>query len=138
MSSSDKRPEYDYIIHDAKGSRKVIDGKEYPLEEKDLPKDHRDTGCTECSYVADANIIRMFPEVRALRESVGIEPVFVGKFTMPKWSGHSSFYLFQCASCAELSVDYPHGYHGEFVYVRCRSCGERFDFSSPDHREVYK
>ena len=65
MDSSGNRG-YDYLITDENGTRKVIDGVEYPVTEDELPKKHQGSGCTECQFVPDQNSILLYSVPREL------------------------------------------------------------------------
>lgn len=139
MSSGQAVRDYDYLITDSNGTRKVKDGIEYPATENDLPKKHQDSDCTECTFVGDQETILAFKVDRQLRQTVWYEPVFVGKFTMPGWVGHSGFYLFKCRECDEVCVDYSHGYTDfGLMYLACRYCGEGLPLEVTKERSIYE
>lgn len=127
MDSKPTVGDFDYTIIDPKGIKGMKDGMEYPITEDEWQKahpEHKDTGCTECTFVQDQETLFTFFVARELKEKVGKRPVFVGKFTMPKWVGHSGFYVFRCKECNEVSVDYPHGYtNWELCYLWCQRHG---------------
>lgn len=128
---SDKNHGYDYLITDSNGTRKVINGVEYPATETDLPKEHKDSGCKECSFVQDKETLLLYVIKREARERATAKPSFVGKFSMTGWVGHCGFYLFRCRECGKVSVDYPHGYTSDGLisglsYLRCDGCGLKF------------
>jgi len=139
MSSGETVRDYDFLITDSNGTRKVKNGIEYPITEDDLPKKHQDSGCTECIFVGDPETILAFKVNRQLRQTVGYKPIFVGKFTMPGWVGHSGFYLFKCKECNEVCVDYPHGYtdYG-LIYLVCCFCGEKLPLEVTEERSIYE
>ncbi len=80
--------------------------------------------CDECTFVPDIEFIaRTLPS--DVMGKISKEPVFIGSFTMPDWTGHSKFYVFRCAACKEIVVDYPHGYtsHG-YLFLCCYGCAK--------------
>ena len=96
---------------------------EYSTAENGLSKKHRNSGCTECVFASDKETLLIFMVDRKIRQAAGYDPIFVGKFTMPGWVGHSRFYLFKCGECNEVCVDYPHGYTGKgYIFLRCGDC----------------
>ncbi len=133
MDSGQNDRGYDYLIYDSKGVRKVVDGIEYPATEDDLPKKHKDSGCKECTFADNRESLLLYSTPRELKEKAGREPVFVGKFTMPSWTGHLGFYIFVCPNCESLNVDYPHGYS---MRLDCNTCGYRLAYSKKKHREI--
>ncbi len=136
---SDKGHAYDYLITDSRGTRKVIDGVEYPATEDDLPKEHKNSGCTDCNFVQDKETLFTFLVPRDLKHKATNKPLFVEKFTMPGWTGHSGFYLFRCESCGHISVDYPHGYTGfGLMYLRCDNCQEKLPLEVSEERAIYE
>lgn len=140
MNSGEDIRDYDYLITDSNGTRKVKDGIEYPATEDDLPKKHQDSGCTECTFVGDRETILAFMVDRQLKQTVEYDPVFVGKFTMPQQVGHSGFYLFKCKECGVVCTDYPHGYtDGGYMYLRCDNCRRQLVITESDAwgREIY-
>lgn len=96
--------------------------------------------CSECTFVPDADTLLTFCVSRELRNSVSHEPVFVGKFTMNGWVGHSGFYLFHCPDCEDVCVDYPHGYRENgYLYIRCGRCRYEVTFTpGRKYKEIYK
>lgn len=67
------------------------------------------------------------------------KPVFVGKFTMPNWVGHSGFYLFKCQKCESVNVDYPPGYTAYgLLYLQCDNCKEMLVLEVTDERDLYE
>ncbi len=50
--------------------------------------------------------------------------VSLGKFTLPGWPSHATWYLFECGSCGTIQKNYPQRYtdHG-FVKLPCEGCG---------------
>ena len=52
-----------------------------------------DHECSKCTFVASMEDIYVSPQV--LREPPR-KPVHLGAFTMPKFSGHANFYVFEC------------------------------------------
>ncbi len=123
MSSATTVRGYDYLITDTLGTRKVINGVEYPLTEVELieyRKEHKDSGCIECSFISDVDALFIYHVSREQKTMAGFDPVFIGTYTMAKWKGHSEFYLFRCSVCDEAVVDYPHGYNGR---LNCGKCG---------------
>ncbi len=134
--------EYDYTILDKDGHRGVKDGKEFPISDEEWQRthsEHRNVDCKECAFAADTESLLTFNVPRKLREKAGGKPVFVGKFTMPGWSGHSGFYLFKCTECGRVCVDYPHGYtDGGCLYLRCDHCRFKVVLTPRKYREVYE
>ena len=95
--------------------------------------------CPECRFVPDAGNLLAFLVPKEEREKANQKPVFVGKFTMPGWSGHSGFYIFRCPECEEVSIDYPHGYcENGCLYICCDICQFRIVFYPRQYREVYQ
>lgn len=144
MSPVAGSPDYDYTIMDKNGIRGVKDGKEFPISEEEWQRmhpEHRNMDCKECIFVADAETLLTFFVDRKLREKAGAKPVFVGKFTMARWSGHSGFYLFKCSNpeCEKVCVDYPHGYTSEgFLFLRCDRCRFKIILYPRKYREIYE
>ncbi len=128
MDSVASRQDYDYTITDADGHIGVKDGKKYPITDEEWQKaypEHRNTDCKECTFVLDVETILAFHVPKNERDKAIPEPKFIGKFTMSGWSGHSSFYLFQCKYDGTVVVDYPHGYTPlGSCYLRC-ACGTK-------------
>lgn len=123
MSSTNTLAEYDYIVFDSRGFRKVINGIEYPLtdaESEEYRREHKDTDCAECLFVTDHETLLTFNIEKEQKGTVGEEPVFIGNYTMPKWKGHLPFYLFRCICCGEAVVDYPHGYNNRLNCMKCK------------------
>ena len=141
MESSLVLPVYDHVIMDSEGIKGFKDGKEYPISEEDWKKahpEHRYSGCKECAFASDIAQLFAFNVSREVREKATKEPKFVGKFTMSGWTGHSGFYLFKCAECGSVGVDYPHGYHGSYWYLRCGECNYTLDLNSSRYRSIYQ
>lgn len=142
MSSVSNCLDYDYIVLDSKGRRGVKDGKEYPITEEDWQRahpEHRNTECKECTFVPDAETLLTFHVSREVRGTASDQPEFVGKFTMPGWSGHSGFYLFRCPDCDDTCIDYPHGYTSEgCLYIRCDHCRFKIVFTPRKYKDVYR
>lgn len=140
MSSGEAVRDYDYLITDSNGTRKVKNGVEYPAGEDDLPKEHKNSGCTECTFVSDKETILVFKVDRQLKKTVNHIPIFVGNFTMPQWVGHSGFYLFKCKECRVVCSDSPHGYtDGGYMYLCCDNCRRQLVITESDAwgREIY-
>lgn len=133
--------DFDMVELGAGGIFGIKDGVKYLISQeewREMNPEHRNTGCTECTFVQDqATLFTLFVS-RELKETVGNDPVFVGKFTMPGWVGHSGFYLFKCKGCESVVVDYPHGYHGSYWYLRCKDCRHSLDMSSSKFRHIYQ
>lgn len=102
---------------------------------------HDTAACPEgCTYVADRAFIHPTPAQmaaaehtlgRILRALVGLldgESLFVpiGRFALPGWPGCNVWYLFQCAECEEMSVDYPRG--SGYLSFTCQNaaCGTKW------------
>lgn len=138
-----KGTHYDYTVHDRKGIIGVKDGVEYPISKEDWERenprvDHKDTNCTECSFVSDADTLFMFNITREQKERASHNPEFVGKFTMPGWTGHSGFHLFKCQECGTVCVDYPHGYTDNgLLYLRCKDCRTNLVLRPKEERAIY-
>ena len=95
--------------------------------------------CPHCSFVSDRDDILLYRVNDELREMVDIHPQPIGCFTMPDWEGHSMFYLFRCAECHNVAIDYGHGYtNGPFHYLTCSHCRGRLVLDKPEHRYVYE
>lgn len=137
MDSAEKTADYDYIITDANGSRKVKDGVESPMsadELKEMRREHKDSGCKECAFVQTKEILLSYIVDREDKLRAAYKPRFYGKFTMIGWVGHSSFYLFKCRSCGEVAIDYPHGYRpGGYCYIRCDECRSEILLKEKEH-----
>ncbi len=138
MDSETNRPDYDYIISDANGRRKVVGDKEFPITEEEYRREnpyHKDSGCTECSFVQDKETLLLWVISREAKEKATPEPSSIGKFTMPGWTGHSSFYLFRCEYDGTVVVDYAHGYttFGS-CYLRC-ACGAKLILTKKEDYE---
>lgn len=133
--------DFDHTIHDSRGIVGVKDGVEYPVSEEDWKKahpEHRNVDCKECTFVLDTASILSLYVPREVRDKANKKPKFVGKFTMPGWSGHSGFYLFGCPECDDICVDYPHGYsENGCIYVRCNRCQFKIVFYPDRHRDIY-
>lgn len=142
MAFGDNQSDFDYTVSDASGKKGVKDGREYPIsEEKWLSwqKEHKDSGCSDCSFVQDKKTLFIFLVPRELKEKATARPLFFGKFTMPGWSGHSGFYLFKCGSCNQVSVDYPHGYTSSgLIFLRCDHCQEKTPLEVKEERAIYE
>ena len=140
MESKPAVGDFEYTIHDTGGIVGVDkEGNKHPVSKEEWQKaypEHRNAGCTECTFVLDQESLFTFFVPRELKEKATEEPFFVGEFTMPKWTGHSGFYLFKCQNCESAVVDYPHGYHGDLMYLRCSYCHASFDLTT--QKEIYK
>ncbi len=134
--------DYDYTIFVKNGHRGVKDGKEFPISEEEWQRthpEHRNVDCKECTFVADAETLLTFFVPRQTRAKANTNPVFVGKFTMAHWTGHSGFYLFECSECGCVCVDYPHGYtSGGCLYLRCDRCRFRIILNPREYKNVYE
>ncbi|MEK7151217.1 MAG: hypothetical protein AAB784_00680 [Patescibacteria group bacterium] len=76
--------------------------------------------CSECTFVNSAKDI--FVD-RKTRDKAGRKPIYVGTFTLPKYTGHLKFYLFICSCCEQIVIDHPSGYtDGGFLFFVCGSC----------------
>lgn len=140
MSSEGISEDFDYTVSDSRGTRGVKDGQEYPIDPETWRKrhqNHKDTGCKECEFVRDKETILTFLANKEVRNSAGKNPVCLGKFTMPGWTGHASFYIFRCRSCEEICVDSPHGYRGEYMYLSCDSCRREIILNKKEHEQIY-
>lgn len=142
MAFGDNQSDFDYIISDVNGMRGVKDDKEYPIDDKKYRswhKEHKDIGCTECSFVQDKETLFIYLVPRDLKDKVTNKPMFFGKFTMPGWTGHSGFYLFKCKACGEVSTDYPHGYtdYG-LMFLCCDHCQETIPLEVTEERALYE
>lgn len=139
MNSAENQPDYDYIISDSNGHRKVKDGKEYPMTEEEWRREnpeHKDTGCEECSFASNQETILTYFVDREQKALQKIEkPIFIGKFTLPGWVGHSGFYFFSCQSCGKSSIDYIHA-NSRGPYFYCQHCGDYFELNPVDHRDI--
>lgn len=141
MESGSVARDYDYVVFNGKEIKKVANGIETLITEEEWSKlhpEHHTTGCKQCSFVSDAEALLVFSVTRERRASANHDPAFVGMFTMPKWSGHSGFYLFKCQSCGNVCVDYPHGYTGAgYLYLRCGNCRYQIVLTS-EHKNIYE
>ena len=114
MDSVQKTPDYDYIITDTKGARKVFNGKESMITEneyRDLFPYHKDVGCKECT------ITQTKEEILSMKKGA-TKDTYLGLFALPGFTGHLPFFAFQCQYCNELFADYPNG----GGYVVCGIC----------------
>ena len=66
--------------------------------------------CDACVYVASEDNIVVPKDATEKLNGRPDEPVFLGTFTMPDWTGHGHFYAVACHKCDVVIVDYPHGY----------------------------
>ena len=131
--------DFDMVELNSGGIYGIKDGVKNPISEEEWRRMNPEHGgCAECKLVADKETILAFMVDRQLRQTVGYEPVFIGKFTMSRWVGHSGFYLFKCKECEAVVIDYPHGYHGPYWYLRCGNCGYSLDLSSSKFRSIYE
>lgn len=140
MDSGLNIKDFEYFVSDSNGRKGFKDGKEYPISEEDWQKanpKHRDIECVECTFVSDKETLFLHNISREDKENVDEEPKFVGKFNMFGWIGHSSFYLFKCKFCKEIVLDYPHGYRGDFMYLRCDRCKEEVILVGKRYKDVY-
>ena len=95
--------------------------------------------CSDCTFVVDPSNLLLYFVSRKMRASAGKKPVFVGKFTMPDWVGHSGFYLFKCQDCGNVCIDYPHGYRDNgCLYIKCYRCQLEVILTPGKYREVYQ
>ena len=98
--------------------------------------EHDADACGQCTFVAHPDFITVTQEqigqahlspARLMLAGVGLydlERVIVrlGLFVLPGWTGHNTFWLFQCPSCEKLCRDYLHGHR---PYLRCDGCSSR-------------
>jgi len=142
MAFGESQGDYDYVISNAEGVIGVKGGQEYPIDEErwhSWHKEHKDSGCTECSFVQDKETLFIYLVSRELKDKATKKPVFVGKFTMPGWVGHSGFYVFKCIKCGIVCVDFPHGYTDfGLLFLRCDHCQERFVLELTKEKAVYE
>jgi hypothetical protein len=141
MDSAPSMKDFDYTVFDSSGIKGVKDGKEYPISKEEWDKahpEHKNIECAECSFVQDKETLLTFIISRELKEQAGSIPKFVGKFSMPGWVGHSSFYVFRCQECKSITVDYPHGYRGDCMFVRCGDCSYEIVLNPRKFRAIYK
>ena len=117
MDSSNNPVDYDYVVVDTQGIRKVKNGVERLVSQEDWDREcerrlHKNSGCTQCSFVTDIETFLLYTVSRDLKDNFTNRrrPHFLGFYTMPGWVGHSGFYLFMCNDCCAVRVDYPHGY----------------------------
>lgn len=117
--------------------KQLPDGTPYEvLEPGDPPKPVHDAdACGQCTFVAHPDFIRAtsaqveeaLPSLwRALMIDLGLSDpehliVPLGLYTLPGWTGHNTFWLFQCPSCETMCADYLHGWR---LYLKCGQCGE--------------
>ena len=133
--------DFEYTIHDASGIRGIKEGKEYPISREEwriMRPEHKTTGCKECEFVRNIEILLVYVISRDMREKARAEPKFVGKFTMPDWTGHSSFYLFKCKGCKAVVIDYLHGYRDGYLYLFCGCCHREIILKPRKYRKVYE
>lgn len=142
MDSSPNLDDFEYTVHGPNGIKGVKNGKEFPISEEDWRRTHpfhKDSGCTECTYVQDKESLFVFLVSRELKKRVTTKPGFVGLFCMSGWVGHSGFYIFKCRYCGFTSVDYPHGYCDfGLMYLHCDSCKERLPLEVVEEEEIYR
>lgn len=95
--------------------------------------------CSDCTFVRDKETLFIFLVPRDLKEKATNKPLFLGKFTMMGWVGHSGFYLFKCKSCGRVSTDYPHGYtdYG-LLFLYCDSCKNKLPLEITEERAIYE
>ena len=144
MALGAKASNYDYAIHDVNGVVGVKDNVKYPISKEDWKREnphreHKDRGCTECTFVQDARTLLTFMVSREQKEKATSKPLFVGSFTMLGWTGHSGFYFFRCKKCESVSVDYPHGYTDfGLMFLCCVHCLEKLPFEVTEERAIYE
>ena len=122
--------DYDYVVSDINGKRKVKNGIETPISEHEwhqMNREHNSDKCGDCIFVPSLDDLLLYKVSRELREEASEKPYYLGKFVMPKWTNHSDFYMFKCVGCNAVRVDYPHGYTSDGVnngllYLRCNNC----------------
>jgi len=139
MFFSAKADDYDYTVHNSSGIVGIDkEGKRHLISEEEYQKahpEHSTVGCKECIFVSDKQNIFVFNIDRQLKQTAGYDPVFVGKFTMPRWVGHSGFYLFKCKRCHQVCVDYVHGNNPR---IGCSFCEFGHYLNPIDHAEILK
>lgn len=112
MDSAPNIPDFEYTILDHKGRRGIKDGKEYLITEEEYRKNnpfHKDTDCKECIFAPTDEDIILYYVPRELKESIGTDPVFIGKFCLPFMLSHLNYYIFRCNFCSEVVVSYLYG-----------------------------
>ena len=142
MGLTPRLEDFDHTTHDSRGIVGVKDGVEYSISEEEWKKahpEHRNTECKECTFASNIEELLVFNVPKEMRDKANHRPEFIGKFTMPGWTGHSGFYLFKCEVCQEICVDYPHGYRGNgCLYLRCGQCGYEIVLTPRKYGDVYK
>jgi len=132
MNSNTDCPDFDHLLYEHGQVFRVKNGVKSPASEGDLPKEHKDSGCTECTFVANRESIYVSPPQveqctpapkEFLKTCLGLfnpedKIIELGNFTFPKLPGHQMFYLFYCIDCEHVSVDYLHGNKG---YLTCQN-----------------
>ncbi|HUO75813.1 MAG TPA: hypothetical protein VMU12_02795 [Candidatus Paceibacterota bacterium] len=97
-------------------------------------RSHDADACGQCTFVADRDFIvvtsaqrqqaevTLAKKLRSLAGFYDLEETIIplGRFTLPRWNGHATFWLFTCGDCQQQSVDYLHGYR---LYLKCQHCG---------------
>lgn len=95
---------------------------------EDLPPQHDEEACGQCTFVANRESILVTKEQEHQAQGTGSlrrrenRIVSLGRFTLPRWSGCAMWYLLQCPECDSLSCDYVHGKG----YMVCDSCEYRW------------
>ncbi len=144
MALNAKASNYDYTIHDANGVVGVKDDVKYPISKEDWDREnphieHKDSVCTECTYVPDQTTLFTYFVTREDKENATVKPKLCGKFTMPGWVGHSHFYVFRCRECRVVGVDYVHGYTNYgLYYLRCTHCKTPLPLDPQKERSMYE
>ncbi len=86
-----------------------------------LLSDHE---CQGCTYVSSVENIYVDPKII---KKASEKPIFIGRYTMPGWTGHLNFYISRCPECSNIITDHPRGYtsygHQNGLYFfHCDSC----------------
>ncbi len=110
------------------GQRVVISEEEYCR----MNPFHKDTDCKECNFVGDKEDILLYHVSRELRENIGDEPIFVGKFCEPIMTGHQPYFLFRCGFCNHVSVNCISGRRRLF----CRNCKEQTRLDPAKYQDI--
>jgi len=98
-------------------------------------QEHDSEACGKCTFVAGVDFIVVTPQQRrdcevsfgtqfkAWLRLVDLEDYIVrlGTFTLPRWPGHATFWLFQCPRCGQQSIDHVHSNRPRFTCSGCES-----------------
>lgn len=77
----------------------------------------------EQAHITLGKLLRSYCRIASLEEYV----IPLSRFTLPGWSGHAMWYLFECPECEYQSVDYMHGH---LHYLICQECDQHWNVRS--------